>query len=100
MAQALKGLMFVLVGYSLIATGLAIRHTTVFAPPAERRRWIPPVMILAVVILVFPAIGGALNGVIGGNEGTSLAVVNSVFALGLIAAAILSTRLIRRYPSR
>jgi hypothetical protein len=100
MPEGLKGLMFVLVGYSVIATAVAIRHTAVFAPPAERRRWILPVVILAAVTLVFPAIVGALSGVVGGSEATSLTVVYSVFAVGFLSAAVLSTRLIRRYPSR
>jgi len=99
MPEALKVLMFTLVTYSLIATAVAIRHTLLFAPPLERRRWMLPVAILAAVIFIFPALAGAFSGLFAGNQAVSLVVVYSVFAAGLLLSAVLSTRLIRRYPS-
>ena len=86
--------------FGFVATFVGAYRTVRYAPPRERNRWIPALVVFVVTLLGFPLIMGLAWLIPGLTHTAGSTIVYGWLAAGTVASGLLGLRLARRYPPR
>ena len=86
--------------FGLVATVVGTYRTIRYAPPLERTRWIPALVVFLATLLGFPLIMGLVWAIPRLTWTIAATIVYGWLAAGTVASGFLGLRLARRYPPR
>ena len=83
--------------FGLVGTVVGGYRTIRYAPPLERNRWVPGLVVFLATLLGFPFIMGLVWALPRLTDTVSVTVVYGWLAVGTVASGLLGLRVARRY---
>ena len=86
--------------FGLVGTIVGGYRTTRYAPPLERNRWVPALVVFLAAVLGFPFLMGLVYAIPRLTWTVAATIVYGWLAAGTVASGFLGLRVARRYRPR